>query len=80
MKYELLQIEEALRTDSDSEQIHIKPFLPVPANRRGVLVAAIVGLSAQWCGNSVVSYYLILVLDGVGITDATDQSLINRGL
>ena len=32
---------------------------------------------AQWNGIGVVSYYLTLVLDTVGVTDSFDQTLIN---
>lgn len=55
-------------------------MLASPANRRRLLISALVGVAAQWSGNTVVSYYLVLVLDGVGITNATHQSLINGGL
>lgn len=80
MQYEISEIQEALIAEKNSEQSGIKHIMSGPANRRRVLVTAILGVAAQWCGNSVVSYYLTLVLDGVGITDATDQSLINGGL
>lgn len=50
------------------------------ANRRRLLIATLVGIAAQWSGNTVVSYYLVLVLDGIGITNPTHQSLINGGL
>ncbi|KAG6839620.1 hypothetical protein H0H87_000390 [Tephrocybe sp. NHM501043] len=32
---------------------------------------------SQWSGNGLVSYYLNKVFDGIGITNATDQLLIN---
>jgi hypothetical protein len=36
--------------------------------------------SVQWVGNAVVTYYLVLVLNDIGITNATNQALINGGL
>lgn len=48
-----------------------------PGNRRRTLIAVCVGVFAQWNGIGVVSYYLTLVLDSVGITDTFDQTLIN---
>ncbi|CAK7227917.1 hypothetical protein SBRCBS47491_006728 [Sporothrix bragantina] len=52
-------------------------LLRSPGNRRRTAIAAIVGFFAQWNGVGVVSYYLTLVLNTVGITKATDQTLIN---
>lgn len=48
-----------------------------PANRRRTLIAVIVGWFAQWNGVGVVSYYLVLVLNTIGITKVKDQTLIN---
>lgn len=79
--HEVIQIREAVRTESNSEKRPtLKKMLASPANRRRLLISAMVGIAAQWSGNTVVSYYLVLVLDGVGITNATHQSLINGGL
>lgn len=80
VKLELLQIEEALRIERDSENKSLKRIVQSPANRRRILITVILGIAAQWSGNAVVSYYLTLVLNAVGITDATQQSLINGGL
>lgn len=35
---------------------------------------------SQWAGNGLVSYYLIVILKNIGITDAKTQNLINGGL
>jgi hypothetical protein len=79
--HEMAQIREAVRTENNSEKRpSLRKMLSSPANRRRLLISATVGIAAQWSGNTVVSYYLTLVLDGIGITDATDQSLINGGL
>ncbi|KAL2798482.1 general substrate transporter [Aspergillus keveii] len=51
-----------------------------PANRRRLLISAITGIASQWAGNAVISYYLALAHDEVGITDATQQAAINGGL
>jgi hypothetical protein len=78
---EIVQIHEAVRTENNSEKRPtIKNMLTSPANRRRLLVSAMVGIAAQWSGNTVVSYYLVLVLNSVGIKNATHQSLINGGL
>ncbi len=38
------------------------------------------GLSIQWVGNGIISYYFAPVLETVGITSATQQQGINGGL
>lgn len=48
-----------------------------PANRKRTLIAVIVGWFSQWNGVGVVSYYLVLVLNTIGITEVKDQTLIN---
>ncbi|KAM0325041.1 hypothetical protein ACHAQA_007578 [Verticillium albo-atrum] len=79
--HEMAQIRDAVRTENNSEKRPtMKKMLSSPANRRRLLISAMVGVAAQWSGNTVVSYYLTLVLDGVGITNPTHQSLINGGL
>lgn len=80
VQYEMVQIQEALRAEAASEQTKIRQVLKFPATRRRMFIAAALGIAAQWSGNAVVSYYLTLVLDGVGITNPTHQSLINGGL
>ncbi|KAH7001152.1 general substrate transporter [Ilyonectria destructans] len=81
VQHEVAQIREAVRTENNSEKRPtLKKMLASPANRRRLLISAMVGIAAQWSGNTVVSYYLVLVLEGVGITNATHQSLINGGL
>ncbi len=36
-----------------------------------------IGVFSQWSGNGLISYYLSKVLNGIGITDSNDQTLIN---
>lgn len=52
-------------------------LIATPGNRKRTLIAVCLGAFAQWNGIGVVSYYLTLVLDTVGITDSFDQTLIN---
>ncbi|KAK0388797.1 hypothetical protein NLU13_5040 [Sarocladium strictum] len=46
--------------------------------RLGVSIS--LGIFSQWSGNGVVSYYLALVLQTIGITSVTDQTLISACL
>lgn len=79
--HEIAQIRDAVRTAENLEKRpSIRKMVSIPANRRRLLIATIVGIAGQWAGNTVVSYYLVLVLNDIGITNATHQSLINGGL
>lgn len=45
--------------------------------RKRTFIAFILGFFSQWNGISVVTYYLTLVLNTIGITAVQDQTLIN---
>ncbi|KAH8891707.1 general substrate transporter [Thozetella sp. PMI_491] len=77
---EVLQIQEALHAEQNAEKLSIGRIMASPANRRRLLIVTVLGIATQWAGNSVISYYLTLVLNTIGITDPTQQSLINGGL
>ncbi|OLN83421.1 Lactose permease 11 [Colletotrichum chlorophyti] len=78
VEHEINEIEQNLRLETealrDSSYIDLIKTAP---NRRRTLIAIIVGFSAQFVGNGVISYYLQLVLNTVGITETKDQALIN---
>ncbi|KAK2933456.1 Sugar/inositol transporter [Fusarium oxysporum f. sp. vasinfectum] len=81
VELEVAQIRDAVRTANNSEKRpSLGKMVSSPANRRRLLISTIVAIAAQWSGNTVVSYYLVLVLNAIGITNATHQSLINGGL
>jgi len=46
-------------------------------NRHRMFICLCAGLFSQWSGNSLVSYYLSLILTQIGYTDETTQDLIN---
>ncbi|KAJ4193628.1 hypothetical protein NW755_003622 [Fusarium falciforme] len=43
-------------------------------------ITVLLGFIIQWCGNSLISSYLILILNNIGITNPETQNLINGGL
>jgi MFS family permease len=51
-----------------------------PGNRHRLVISVTLGFISQWAGNGVVSYYLPLVLNSVGVTSVTHQTLINACL
>ncbi|KAH7014227.1 general substrate transporter [Microdochium trichocladiopsis] len=54
-------------------------FVSTPGNRKRLMLVVALAAFAQWSGNGIVSYYLKLVLDGIGITNSQDQLGINSG-
>ncbi|RSL47611.1 hypothetical protein CEP54_013302 [Fusarium duplospermum] len=52
-------------------------LLKTPGNRHRLLVIMLLGLFSQWSGNGLVSYYLVRVLETVGITNARHTNIIN---
>jgi MFS family permease len=78
VSYEIAEIEENLQLEASvlSETSYMDLIKTGP-NRRRTMIAVIVGLFAQWNGIGVVSYYLTLVLNTIGITATSDQALIN---
>jgi MFS family permease len=72
------EIEAAIASEAESySSTSWLDLVRTPANRKRTLIAVIVGWFSQWNGVGVVSYYLTLVLNTIGITQAKDQTLIN---
>jgi hypothetical protein len=51
-----------------------------PGNRKRCLLIILTAIFSQCSGNGLVSYYLAAVLQTIGITNSSDQALINGGL
>jgi len=76
--FELREMEDSIELERhiNSKSNYLDLFR-TKANRRRSLIAAILGIYTQWSGNSVISYYLTLVLNTIGITATSSQTLIN---
>ncbi|KAF4968540.1 hypothetical protein FSARC_4107 [Fusarium sarcochroum] len=74
---ELAEIIETIHKEKAADTTGWSALVSTPGNRKRTFIAVCTGLMAQWNGIGVVSYYLTLVLDTVGITDTFDQTLIN---
>jgi MFS family permease len=69
---------EAIHQESEVlSEVSWLDLVRTPANRKRTLIAVLVGWFSQWNGVGVISYYLTLVLNSVGITEVKDQTLIN---
>ncbi|KAF1850050.1 general substrate transporter [Cucurbitaria berberidis CBS 394.84] len=74
--YEMREMEGTIRLETETKTSYMDLLNTAP-NRRRTLIAALVGFFSQWNGVGVVSYYLTLVLNNIGITKTSDQALIN---
>ncbi|WYZ41087.1 hypothetical protein EsH8_IV_001428 [Colletotrichum jinshuiense] len=77
VNFEMDEITAAIEVDASAKNVSWSALVATPGNRKRVMIACLLGLFSQWVGNSVVSYYLTLVLDTVGIKDPDTQTLIN---
>lgn len=74
---EMSEIIAALEMEKESKQTRWTDLIATPGNRKRTYVALSLGILAQWNGIAVVSYYLSLVLDTIGIHSSSMQTLIN---
>lgn len=74
---ELAEIVQSIQNEKLAESTGWSALVSTPGNRKRTLIAVCTGAFAQWNGIGIVSYYLTLVLDSIGITDTFDQTLIN---
>ncbi|KFY89170.1 hypothetical protein V500_05902 [Pseudogymnoascus sp. VKM F-4518 (FW-2643)] len=79
--YQRIEIENTLQFDKEAtSSAGYIDMIKTPGNRRRLFISVSLGIFAQWVGNGVVSYYLALVLDSVGVTRVDDQLVISACL
>ncbi|KAG9255845.1 general substrate transporter [Emericellopsis atlantica] len=74
---ELAEIVQTIQNEQKAKTTGWAALVSTPGNRKRTLIAVCTGAFAQWNGIGIVSYYLTLVLDSIGITDTFTQTLIN---
>ncbi|KAH7394034.1 general substrate transporter [Phaeosphaeria sp. MPI-PUGE-AT-0046c] len=57
-----------------------KMLYATPGNRKRLLLSVVIGVSTQWVGNGIVSFYLSPVLQTIGISSPSTQQTINGSL
>lgn len=77
VEVEMAEITAALEMEKAAKASKWSDLISTPGNRKRTYIAVSLGVFAQWNGIAIVSYYLTLVLDTIGITDSTMQTLIN---
>ncbi|EJU01952.1 hexose transporter [Dacryopinax primogenitus] len=78
VRYEHSEIKKAIERDRKvAETVGWRTLLATPGNRRRMRMIIALAFFSQWSGNGLVTYYLNLVFDTIGITSTTTQTLIN---
>ncbi|KAH7310823.1 general substrate transporter [Stachybotrys elegans] len=54
-----------------------KTLFKTPGNRRRVFILLCLGCFSQWSGNGLISYYLVRVLETVGVSDSRERNILN---
>ncbi|KIY65865.1 hypothetical protein CYLTODRAFT_50810 [Cylindrobasidium torrendii FP15055 ss-10] len=79
--FELAQIRHALRMEEENNKAAtFFSLLATPGNRRRTMIIVAIAIFSQWSGNGLVSFYINLVLEGIGIKDTETKAAINGGL
>ncbi|KAG8218929.1 general substrate transporter [Butyriboletus roseoflavus] len=77
VKAEYSQIKETLEAELKIAQISRKEVFSTPGMRKRIIVASFLGLFTQWSGIGLISHYLALILDNIGIHDNRTKNIIN---
>jgi MFS family permease len=80
VRYELAEIIESLKSDGVKKSGKWKEWFVSSGNRRRLAIIMFLPVMTQLSGNGVISYYLHLVLNSIGITNSKDQLVINATL
>ncbi|KFY94732.1 hypothetical protein V500_03095 [Pseudogymnoascus sp. VKM F-4518 (FW-2643)] len=77
LKFEIAEIDYALEIERAQSTSSWKEWIRTAANRRRLWIVITAGFIPQWTGNALISYYLHLVLNSIGITNSKTQLIIN---
>ncbi|KAJ7475863.1 general substrate transporter [Mycena latifolia] len=81
VQFELAQIRHALRLQEEIDRgTSYWSLFTTPGNRKRMRIIIAIAIFSQWSGNGLVSYYINLVLEGVGISATRTKAAINAGL
>jgi len=77
VQYEFQEIKETIALEATLNKHGISELWATKGNRHRMLICIAAGLFSQWSGNSLVSYYINLILDNIGIKDQDTKLVIN---
>ncbi|EKM58308.1 uncharacterized protein PHACADRAFT_252522 [Phanerochaete carnosa HHB-10118-sp] len=79
--FEMAQIRHALKLERQvAKEITWSTLFTTPGNRKRMRIIVALAVFSQWSGNGLVSYYINLILEGVGFTQPSTKAAINGGL
>lgn len=80
VEFELAEIKTQLGAEAAAKEVSYTAFFKSKPNRWRLFVVLFTGFTGQLAGNGLVSYYLNLILNSIGISGAREQLLINGAL
>ncbi|KAI0091287.1 general substrate transporter [Irpex rosettiformis] len=79
--FEMAQIRHALKMEKQAaKDTRWTTLLSTPGNRKRMRIVVALAIFSQWSGNGLVSYYINLILEGVGFTSTNTKAAINGAL
>ncbi|KAF9648736.1 general substrate transporter [Thelephora ganbajun] len=79
--FEMAQIRHSVRMDREVDATTSwASLVSTPGNRKRMMIVIALAVFSQWSGNGLVSCYIHLILEGVGVKDPGIQGLINGSL
>lgn len=80
LQFEMAEIEAAIEAERVQALTSWMEWFRTSANRYRLFIIMTSGFIIQWCGNALITYYIHLVLQSIGITSSKEQLLINGGI
>lgn len=77
VEFEYAEMQEMIRSERESKETTYASLFKTKGNRRRMRIVIAIAFFSQWSGNGLVSYYLTLILNSIGITKQSDQTLFN---
>ncbi|KAG8741103.1 hypothetical protein FRC10_003316 [Ceratobasidium sp. 414] len=78
--FEYHEAKRAIMSEAERDRSTWLDLFRTPGNRRRMRIIIAIALFSQLSGNGLISYYLERVLNGIGIVNTRDQTLINACL
>ncbi|KAF9475387.1 general substrate transporter [Pholiota conissans] len=76
--FEMAQIRHAIRMEEEiNRSTSYLSLFKTSGNRKRMKIILAIAIFSQWSGNGLVSYYIDLVLKGVGVRDTATKSIVN---
>ncbi|KAJ6016792.1 hypothetical protein N7451_000171 [Penicillium sp. IBT 35674x] len=77
VEHEYREISSRIEAEQAAAGMGWSSLWQTPADRKRLAITAFTAFISQWSGNGIITYYLSLVLESVGIKDSFTKTLIN---